>query len=254
MKLSHKIGKLAQPLTYRRAWRRAQRSIFPLPVKPLLASIDQERLREIQQRYARSSAEYAKYADVDRWLRINRNHVQDLKLHRSPPKHVLDLGCGGGFFLFILKSLGHSVLGLDLDQFPLFTELLHLFDVERVVWRIKALEPLPDLDQKFDWITAFSINFNLHYPEERLGASRMGFLSARFAATSRPGRQNLFRTQPHVRRWLLYARAARSFSKEGRRGRARTNFFRERITLLAYAAVARRDARTNVLARFLCRR
>ena len=168
MKLSHKVGKLAQPLTYRRAWRRAQRSIFPLPVEPLLASIDQERLREIQQRYARSSAEYAKYADVDRWLRINRKRVQDLKLHRSLPKHVLDLGCGGGFFLFILKRLGHPVLGLDIDQFPLFTELLDLFDVQRVVWRIKALEPLPDLDQKFDWITAFSINFNLHYPEERL--------------------------------------------------------------------------------------
>ncbi|PYJ39646.1 MAG: hypothetical protein DME81_03015, partial [Verrucomicrobia bacterium] len=121
MKLSRKISKLAEPLTYRRAWRRAQRSIFPLPVEPLAASIDQDRLREIQRRYAGSSSDYAKYADVDRWLRINRNRVQDLKLHRSPPKHVLDLGCGGGFFLFILKSLGHSVLGLDLDQFPLFT-------------------------------------------------------------------------------------------------------------------------------------
>src|SRR5439155_14603046 len=87
-----------------------------------------------------------------------------------------------------------------------------------------------------------------------LGVSGMGFFSARFAAPSRPGRQNLFRTQPHLRWWLLYARAARSFSKEGRRSRARTNFFRERITLLAYAAVARTDARTNVLARFLCRR
>ena len=81
----------------------------------------------------------------------------------------------------------------------------------------------------------------------------MGLFSARFAAASRPGRQNLPRTQPHVRRPLLYVRAARSFCKEGRRRRARTNFFRERITLLAYAAVARTDARTNVLARFLCR-
>src|SRR5207249_2976928 len=87
-----------------------------------------------------------------------------------------------------------------------------------------------------------------------LGVSGMGLFSARFAAPSRPGGPNFFRTQPHLRRWLLYARAARSFSKEGRRGRARTNFFRERITLLAYAAVARTDARTNVLARFLCRR
>ena len=116
MKIWHKIGKLAQPLTYRRAWRRAQRFIFRLPLGPLQTDIDQERLREIQQRYAGSTAKYAKYANVDPWLRLNRERVQDLKLHRSAPKRVLDLGCGGGFFLFILKKLGHSVLGLDIDQ------------------------------------------------------------------------------------------------------------------------------------------
>src|SRR5882724_1266847 len=168
MKIRHKISKLAQPLTYRRIWRRAQRLIFPLPLGPLQTDIDQERLREIQQRYAGSSATYAKYANVDPWLRLNRERVQDLKLHRSPPKCVLDLGCGGGFFLFILKRLGHSVLGLDVDQVSLYTELLNIFDVPRVVWRINAFEPLPDLGQKFDWITAFSVNFNLCYPKERL--------------------------------------------------------------------------------------
>src|SRR5437660_6275376 len=118
MKLYHKINKLTQRLTYRRAWRRAQRSIFRLPLGPLRAGIDAERLREIQQRYAGSPAGYAKYANVDPWLRLNRERVQDLKLHRSAPKRVLDLGCGGGFFLFILKRLGHSVLGLDVDQSP----------------------------------------------------------------------------------------------------------------------------------------
>jgi len=171
MKIWHKIGKLAQPLSYRRAWRRAQRFVFRLPLGPLRADIDQERLREIEQRYAGSHAWYAKYANVDPWLRLNRERVQDLKLHRSAPKRVLDLGCGGGFFLFILKKLGHSVVGLDVDQVSLFTELLNIFDVPRVVWRIKAFEPLPDLGQEFDRITAFSINFNLYYPTERLWGS-----------------------------------------------------------------------------------
>jgi SAM-dependent methyltransferase len=171
MRFSHKIRKLAEPLAYWRAWRRAQRLTFPLSLEPLLASIDRQRLREIQQRYSSSPVEYAKYADIQRWLPMNRERVQDLKLHRSAPKRVLDLGCGGGFFLFILKRFGHSVLGLDMDRFPLFTELLDLFSVPRVAWTIKAFEPLPDLGQKFDWITAFSINFNLHYPGERLWAA-----------------------------------------------------------------------------------
>ena len=163
MKLHRKLAKLARRETYHRGWRRAQRSLFRLPFGPILAGLDQTRLKEIQERYAGS-----KYGDVDQWLRVNRERVQDLKLHRSPPQRVLDLGCGGGFFLFILKKLGHSVLGLDIDQVSLYAELLNIFDVPRVVWRIKAFEALPDLGQKFDWITAFSINFNLDYPTERL--------------------------------------------------------------------------------------
>jgi SAM-dependent methyltransferase len=152
MKLSRKILKFTEPLTYRRGWRRAQRSIFRVPIKPMLAQIDWDSAREIQQRYANSTAGYAKYADIQPWLRLNRERVQDLNLHRSEPKRVLDLGCGGGFFLFILKNFGHSVMGLDVDRVPLFGELLELFGVERVVYKIDAFEPLPDLGQQFDWI------------------------------------------------------------------------------------------------------
>jgi len=100
MKLHRKLAKLARRETYRRGWRRAQRSVFRLPLGPVLAGLDQNRLAEIQKCYAGE-----KYADVDQWLRVNRERVQDLKLHRSPPQRVLDLGCGGGFFLFILKRL-----------------------------------------------------------------------------------------------------------------------------------------------------
>src|SRR5207237_2764696 len=133
MKLYRKIRKLAHPLTYRRAWRRAQRSIFRLPLGPLRATIDPERLREIQQRYANVPAGYAKYANVDPWLRLNRERVQDLKLHRSAPKRVLDLGCGGGFFLFILKGLGHSVLGFDIDQVSFYSYVINILLVPLVV-------------------------------------------------------------------------------------------------------------------------
>ena len=176
MKLSRKILKFTEPLTYRRGWRRAQRSIFRVPLAPMLAKVDQQRAREIQQRYANSTAGYAKYANIEPWLQLNRERMQDLNLHRSAPKRVLDLGCGGGFFLFILKNLGHSVLGLDIERVVLFTELLELFEVPRVVWKISAFEPLPALGQKFDWITAFSVNFNLYHPsKERWGTAEWDF-------------------------------------------------------------------------------
>jgi SAM-dependent methyltransferase len=155
MKLSRKLGKLVSREGRRRAWRRAQRSIFRLPFGPVLTGIDQNRLDELQQRYVGT-----KYADVDHWLRVNRERVQDLKLHRCPPQRVLDLGCGGGFYLFILKRFNHSVLGLDVDESPLFTELLKVFGVPRVVFKIKPFEQLPTLGRQFDWITAFSIGFD----------------------------------------------------------------------------------------------
>jgi len=185
MKLRRKIAKLAQPLTYRRGWRRAQRSIFRLPIERLRTRIDQKRLCEIQRRYADSPAGYAKYANVDHWLRLNRERVQDLKLHRSAPKRVLDLGCGGGFFLFILKALGHPVLGLDAGQAPLYTELIDLFGVPRIVWTIKPFEPLPEVIQRFDWITAFSVSFNVQRPTKQLwGVAEWDFFCVILSDTS----------------------------------------------------------------------
>lgn len=160
MKFSHKIAKLGQPLTYRRAWRRAERMIHPLPLEPIYARIDKAKLAAIQAEYAGSNLHYAKYVDVRRWLQLNIIRAQDLKLHRCPPKSVLDLGCGGGFFLFVLQQLGHTCLGLDVDELPLFTQLLDLFQVERRVWAIRPFEPLPDLGRKFDLVTGFSIEFN----------------------------------------------------------------------------------------------
>jgi SAM-dependent methyltransferase len=172
VKLHRKLAKLARRETYRRGWRRAQRSVFRLPFGPVLDGLDQNRLAEIQKRYAGE-----KYADVDQWLRVNRERVQDLKLHRSSPQRVLDLGCGGGFFLFILKRIGHSVLGLDVDESPLFKELLEVFGVPRTVFRIQPFEPLPDLGQQFDWITAFSIGFDRYRAtNSRWGPGEWDFL------------------------------------------------------------------------------
>ena len=192
MKLTHKIGKLFSREGHQRGWRRFQRKFHPIPLQPLLAKIDPEKLREIRQRYANSPRQVSKYADVERWLKTNIERVQDLGLNRgrrvienggspatkvalaasqcSPGDHrqaadatssdILDLGCGGGFFLFICQQLGHCCLGLDLDEFPLYGELVDLLGVERRIWEIRTLEPLPDLGRKFDWITAFSIGFN----------------------------------------------------------------------------------------------
>lgn len=136
-------------------------------VQSFLDKIDNQRLREIQRRYASSSDRYAKYANVEHWLKINLPRVQELGLDRSPPKQILDLGCGAGFFLFLAKQSGHKCLGLDVGDFPLSNELIELLGLERVTWKIRAFQPLPDFGRKFDLITGFSAAFNRSADESR---------------------------------------------------------------------------------------
>src|SRR5256885_5472823 len=232
MKLSRKILKFTEPLTYRRGWRRAQRSVFRVPLKSMLAQIDCDRAREIQHRYANSSAGYAKYADIEPWLRLNRERVQDLNLHRLEPKRVLDLGCGGGFFLFILKNLGHSVVGLDIDRVPLFGELLELFAVQRVAYKIDAFEPLPDLGQQFDWITAFSANFYLYHPaKKRWGTAEWDFFLRDLQHHLAPGGKIFFGLNPSYNGGSSPAALNRPFVRRAAYARPHRRLFSQRARL-----------------------
>jgi len=133
----------------------------------IVAKIDSERLSSIQQRHSGSDARYSKYADVSHWLEINRPRIEKLKLDRSEPREILDLGCGAGFFLFLAKEFGHGCLGLDVGDYSLSNELIELFGVDRLTWRIRAFEPLPDFGRTFDLITAFSAAFNRNADETR---------------------------------------------------------------------------------------
>ena len=86
MKLSHKIGKLTRWEFYKRGWRRFQRKLHPIPLRPLLEKLDQPRMREIQARYASSDVQVAKYANVEQWMKTNIERVQDFGLFDDTSK------------------------------------------------------------------------------------------------------------------------------------------------------------------------
>ena len=137
---------------------------FPLERKRVIETIDPVDFQQIRGRYAveNPGADWPKYLDLERWIGINIRRIRELELDVSGPKRILDLGCGAGYFLYIAQLLGHSGLGLDIDRLPMFREITRLLGVHRVVQRIDAFRPLPDLGQKFDLITAFMICFNNH--------------------------------------------------------------------------------------------
>ena len=102
---------------------------------------------------------YSKYLDVAKHLRSNVERAQDLNLHRLPPREILDIGCGGGFFLYVAKELGHHGLGLDIGDIAFFNDLVDLLGVDRIVYKITSFEALPDFGRRFDLITAFATAF-----------------------------------------------------------------------------------------------
>ena len=128
MKLSHKIAKLGSPLTYRRAVRRIRRRVFPIRTTTLLEKIDQERLRALQEQYGLWSPtastgwpDYAKYLDLPAFLPLNIRRVQDLNLQSGPPLDILDIGCGAGYFLFMVSLLRGYVFGRSRGSRPIAT-------------------------------------------------------------------------------------------------------------------------------------
>ena len=168
MQFRHKIRKLVDGRSLASARKHTLRLLrtnrFPLDTRRVIETIDPEGFEHIHQRYAVANpgADWPKYLDLDRWIEINIRRIRELELDLSRPKHILDLGCGAGYFLYIAQLLGHRGIGLDIDRVAMFRDITRLLGVRRVVQRIDALRPLPDFGQKFDLITAFMICFNNH--------------------------------------------------------------------------------------------
>jgi len=166
MRLVEKVGKL----TNGKALTSAGRHLFvrhrgiDLDPATLIGTIDSEAFEDIRRRNPRdlSSSGWPKYLDLPKWMDKNLRRIRSLGLDAGSRKSILDLGCGAGYFLFIAKYLGHDVLGLDIDEVPMFGEMIGLFGLKRVIWRVQPFVQLPQLRRQFDLITAFMICFNGH--------------------------------------------------------------------------------------------
>ena len=170
MKLSRKIRKIVSRDGRESLAEHVTRWTHPVSARRILATLDSAAVAKLRERYPEglNSPTINRFANVPYWIRINIERAQDIWLDRSPPLSILDLGCGAGYFLYVCKFLGHQVLGLDLDDHQLFRDTLELFQVRRVVSRIDPNVPLPDLNQRFDLVTAPRIFF------QRIDGARSG--------------------------------------------------------------------------------
>jgi|SRR5437868_5704697 len=161
MRLAHKVRKLfnrdiidsghehVHRLLHRVSWRRVYREL------------ERDKSWEaLRRKYPRAVKEVHRFADTRFWIRRNVERAQDLSLDRGRRYRILDLGCGPGFFLYVAKQLGHSGVGIDIDEQDIFRDTLALLRVQRVVHRIQAGQRLPDLGTRFDLITSYLTCFH----------------------------------------------------------------------------------------------
>jgi SAM-dependent methyltransferase len=161
MRLSHKFRKLFSFKTLESFWENAGRSLHPVDAQRILAAIDTDELARLRECYPHGSRQKInRFEDANYWIGVNVKRAQDLWLDRTPPLRVLDLGCGPGYFLYICRLFGHEGLGLDREGEPLFREMMSMFNLRRVISRIDPGTPLPDLQQKFDLVTAHRVCFH----------------------------------------------------------------------------------------------
>ena len=162
MRFSRKLQKLLSPELFASAFEHLSRLTHPVNKRRLLDNIDWLQFKSLRHQYPYrpGSPQINRFEDVVYWIDINVERAQDLWLDRAQPLHILDLGCGAGYFLYVCKYFGHHVLGFDIDDEPLFRATTELLDVPRVIGRIERQTPLPELHQKFDLVAAHRICFH----------------------------------------------------------------------------------------------
>ena len=162
MKLSRKLEKFFSFDAAESLWEHICRWTHPVNSRRILATLDHAELGRLRERYPYrlGARKINAYEDAPRWIEKHIEYAQDLWLDRSPPLHILDLGCGAGYFLYVCRFFGHEGLGLDTDEDPLFGGITALLNVRRVISRIHPQVPLPDLEEKFDLVTAHRVCFH----------------------------------------------------------------------------------------------
>lgn len=133
-------------------------------LRTLMATVDAPCLDALRRQHEADIREASavsgyKYLDVAFHTLQKLLLARDLGLDVGPPRRVLDIGTGGGHFPFVCRFFGHQVVGIDIEN-ALYGGIAACLGVQRTIICIRPLEPLPNLGERFDLITACDITFN----------------------------------------------------------------------------------------------
>lgn len=101
-----------------------------------------------------------KFLDVKTFLPLTMSRAHFIGLHQSQGLQILDIGTGVGYFPVVCKYYGHSAMAIDQNGNQVFEDVTKWLNVDRRIWKVQAFQPIPDLGQRFDLVTAFMVNFD----------------------------------------------------------------------------------------------
>lgn len=137
------------------------------------STIDVDRLRWLRLAHLGASEELQELCDWRRKLEIAIVKALLVRLHCAPRRRILDLGCGGGYFVAVCRHLGHSCAATEVPASRLSSATAVAYGAVRGALRIGAAIDLaiaakrpievPGIEaQGYDLITAHKICFNGH--------------------------------------------------------------------------------------------
>jgi 2-polyprenyl-6-hydroxyphenyl methylase/3-demethylubiquinone-9 3-methyltransferase len=103
---------------------------------------------------------------------------------------VLDIGCGGGMFLSLLKQKGADVCGLELSESALLYArscglTVHNYPIEHEFWQSQYT-------QKFDIVTMWDVIEHVNFPYDMLKAAASLLKSGGLICISTPSRDGFY--------------------------------------------------------------
>lgn len=83
---------------------------------------------------------------------------------------IVDLGTGFGYFPFVCDSLGHRSTGLDWDLWKVYEKISADIPIDRRSWEVTPENPMPELGEPVDLVTAFRPVFYYEFDTDSLWA------------------------------------------------------------------------------------
>jgi len=139
--------------------------------REILAIVDERKLRSLRRLHEGGLQDVVELCDYERKLEIAVMNTMLAGLHNRPRMRILDIGCGGGYFVAACRHLGHACEGTEVPANRLSPTVAAAYRdvstalriapmIELCIERHRPIEVLAPAT--YDMITAHKICFNGH--------------------------------------------------------------------------------------------